>query len=501
MDEYMLKSGAVIENVEQANMMRFLVSAKPHCSTLYTWDEIGMATLLVDVYEDTIRYCPQNKAWYIWDGRRWARQGEDGVLHDRLQTLLNLLLLYCNEVTEPDEELMENYRKYIKLNRKFTTMKNVLNTLAPTVRLSISEMDNNPYLLNTTREAYDLRTGKVVPNISPYNVTKVTTCALPNALTKTCERWYSFIDEIMSGDKEKAKFLQKALGYSLLGVNREECMFLPYGATTRNGKGTLFAAISKVLGEDYASGAPTDLICEGKNGRMVDFNAPQPVLASLTATRLVFMSESARDVRLDAKNMKTMTGRDILVTRGLYESSFRFVPQFTLWLNTNYLPAVTDDTVFASDRIWVIEFNKHFDASEQDKDLKDIFARPENKPTILKWLVDGCIMYYKEGLNPPKSVRDATNRYRNLHDRVGTFIEDCVDISNVKARTLRGDIYMAYSTWCAKPDKRFKPMSTTSFYRELEIRGFSVRKSHGEYYVIGMQLQNDVNNLLINLTN
>lgn len=103
------------------------------------------------------------------------------------------------------------------------------------VRLSATDFDADPYLLNTPACAYNLKTMETVPDRESRNLTQVTTCNL-NTLAKPCKRWYSFIDQIMSHDKEKAAFLQRALGYSLLGINREECMFIAYGSQTRNGK-------------------------------------------------------------------------------------------------------------------------------------------------------------------------------------------------------------------------------------------------------------------------
>lgn len=484
--EYTGDAKIAINDPEQSEIMFFLMKERPHCSMVYTWDEIGMAALLTDAYHDSMRFCPQQKSWYIWEGR-WKKQNEEGVIHDRLQTLLNALLIYCKEVafSDPNDEFVKDYEKYIKSIRRFTSMKNIIATLSSSVRLNLMDMDNNPYILNTTNHAYDLKTGKIVEDITPYNVTKRTTCMLPDFITTRCDRWYQFIDEIMEGDKEKAAFLQRALGYSMLGVNREECMFMAYGSKTRNGKGTLFSTISAVLGEDYANTAPTDLICESKTGRSSDLNAPQPVLSSLTGTRIVTMAESSKDVRLDAANMKTMTGRDTLVTRGLFENSFRFVPQFTLWLNTNYLPAVTDDTVFSSNRIWVIEFNRHFDDTTQDKDLKELFSAPENRPTILQWLFDGCRDYMEHGLNVPQCVKDATASYRKLHDRIGCFIEESCEVKDGN-KILRGDLYRMYRQWCVKAENQYKPLGSTTFYSEMAIRGFPAHKSDGNWYVIGI---------------
>ena len=501
---YVLSNGQMIEDEAMSEMMYRIMRLKPHSSFIYSWDDIGMATLMSNLYQDNIRYCPQNDCWYIWD-KCWQKQGENGAISDMLQTLLNLLILYCmeiaHEVSNDKEQLetIEKYRKYISSIRKYTPMRNIMEVLKTMVRMSLKDMDSNPYLLNTPTLAYDLRTSEVVHDISPFNVTKKTTCSLPNAFTKRCDRWYKFIDEITGGNKDKAKFLQRALGYSILGVNREECMFIAYGAKTRNGKGTLFSTISTVLGEDYADTAPPDLICENKSGRTTDFNAPQPALAKLVGTRIVRMSESARDVRLDAASMKTMTGRDTLVTRGLFQNSFSFVPQFTLWLETNHLPAATDDTVFTSNRIYVIEFNEQFTDNKQDKNLKELFALPENRPTILQWLFDGCADYIKNGLSAPECIVEATKSYRKLHDRIGNFLEDRCEFGDDE-KVIRGALYSAYSQWCVQPDNRYKPMGSTTFYNEIAMRGYPIRRRTEGTYVFGLDLKEEPTDGKIKLT-
>ena len=495
LEYYQLCNGQIIEDEEMSEMMRRIMYLKPHSSFVYSWDDIGMATLMSNLYQDNIRYCPQNDSWYVWD-KCWQKQSENGAISDKLQTLLNLLVLYCMEISERvgnDEnkrEEIEKYRKYISSIRKYTQMRNIMEVLKTMVRMSLKDMDSNPYLLNTTTHAYDLRTGEIISDITPYNVTKKTSCSLPNVFTKRCDRWYQFVDEITGGNKEKAQFLQRALGYSILGVNREECMFIAYGAKTRNGKGTLFSTVSTVLGEDYADTASPELICESKSGRATDFNAPQPALAKLVGTRLVRMSESARDVRLDAASMKTMTGRDTLVTRGLFQNSFSFVPQFTLWLETNHLPAVTDDTVFTSNRIYVIEFNEQFTGGKQDKNLKELFALPENRPTILKWLFDGCADYIAHGLAAPECILESTKNYRKLHDRIGNFLEERCETGEDK-RVMRGELYSAYSQWCIKPDNRYKPMGSTTFYNEIAMRGYPIKHRNDGTFVFGMCLKEE----------
>ena len=475
---YELKNGAQIEDETMSSIMDFLVEHNVMENNDYSWDNIGMATLLCDVYRDSIRYCPQNREWYTWDNA-WCKQADNGVIMDKLQTLLNLLVVY------QQEEQNKDYGKYLHSIRNFRPMANIIETLKTLkeVRINIWEMDSNPYLLNTPNGAFDLKTGERIEDARQYNVTKKTMCCFPDFTTIRCDRWYEFINQIMSGNKEKAAFLQRALGYSILGVNREECMFIAYGSKTRNGKGTLFSSITAALGSDYVGAISPDLICE-KRGKTTDFNAPQPALSRVSNTRLVTMAESEMGVMLDSASIKTLTGRDKLITRGLYEKPYEFIPQFTMWMNTNYLPNVNDLTVFDSNRIWVIPFEEHFTGESQDKDLKDVFAAPENRPTILKWLYDGCVDYLKNGLRVPECVRKATAEYHDIHDRISRFLrETCECTSDKDAVIQRGDLYSLYRAWCSKAENKYSPMGSTSFYSEVKRKGFElVRRSNGWYF-------------------
>ena len=84
-----------------------------------------------------------------------------------------------------------------------------------------------------------------------------------------------------------------------------------------------------------------------------------------------------------------MTGNDSINARYLHENSFDFKPQFKLYINTNYLPVISDMTLFSSGRVVIIPFDRHFEEWEQDKSLKEEFSKPEVQSAILNWLVDG----------------------------------------------------------------------------------------------------------------
>lgn len=141
-----------------------------------------------------------------------------------------------------------------------------------------------------------------------------------------------------------------------------------------------------------------------------------------------------------------MTGNDTLNARFLHENSFDFKPNFKLYINTNYLPSVNDLTIFKSDRIWIIPFNKHFDETSRDMTLKQQFTREDVKSAILNWLIQGYDTLQLEGLAVPDVVKQATYQYEHDSDKITLFIEDCLELGDYEERT--SDVYARYKQWC-----------------------------------------------------
>lgn len=195
-----------------------------------------------------------------------------------------------------------------------------------------------------------------------------------------------FIEEIMSGYTDKAMFLKKMMAYGLSGDTKYEIFFILYGLLTRNGKGTLCDSILLVMGTYGLTDKAKTIALRGNTGG----SSPSEDVARLAGVRFVNISEPNKDLILDAAKVKTMTGNDTLNAQFLYENSFDFKPQFKLYINTNYLPQITDMTIFTSRRLLIIPFDKHYSPSEQDKNLKRTFAKAESQSAILNWLVEGC---------------------------------------------------------------------------------------------------------------
>ncbi len=124
----------------------------------------------------------------------------------------------------------------------------------------------------------------------------------------------------------------------------------------------------------------------------------------------------------DTALLKSLLGRDSITARHLYQRETTFIPKFRLVINTNFLPTITDDTVFSSGRINVVSFDRHFEPQEQDKDLKNRLRDKSEMSGILNWCIEGLRLYRKEGLKLPAAVQIATDTYRTDSDKVSSYL-------------------------------------------------------------------------------
>ncbi len=243
---------------------------------------------------------------------------------------------------------------------------------------------------------------------------------------------------------------------------------------------------------DYAKAAQADVITSKQFAR--DSSAPSEDIARL-GSRLVSMAEPDKSARLNVGLIKQMTGNDPLTARFLRQNSFQFVPEFKIFLHANDLPQTTDDTVFSSGRVKVIQFNREFKPEEQDRTLAAAFQKPENAAGILNWMLEGARLFLCGGLRDPVAVQAAVAAYRAESDVVGCFITECL-VRDGKTRTLISNIYAEYQTWCDKFG--YQSMNLKNLTRELRrkleiIHTMKGNAVTGHYIASHLKYGNDCN--------
>ena len=411
----------------------------PESNDRFKSSDIGNSRLFADFYKDTVRYVPERKLWYVFDGMRWIPDVGNLKTMDLCMELADILLVYVAGIKDDGlkRKFGDNWWRW-QIRR---TRETILKDAQGVYPVHMTEFDVDPYLFNCQNGTLNLKTKEFLPHDANDKLTKISDVIFDPVAH--CERFDAFINEIMSGDSERADFLQRSLGYALSGDTRFECLFILFGATTRNGKGTLMESVLNVMG-DYGSTVRPETISMKQN---VSSQNPTEDIARLAGIRFANISEPSKGLLLNAAQVKTMTGNDTLNARFLHENSFDFRPQFKIYMNTNYLPVITDITLFSSGRIMIIPFERHFEENEQDKTLKPLFRETENQSAILNWLLKGYRKLEFDGLKMPHSVASATERYQHDSDKIALFLEEEMEV-NANAEERTSMVYERYQKWC-----------------------------------------------------
>jgi putative DNA primase/helicase len=280
----------------------------------------------------------------------------------------------------------------------------------------------------------------------------------------------------MDGKKHMVSFLQRAIGYSLTGSTQEQCLFFLYGAGA-NGKTTLLNALREILG-DYSAQAPMELLMKGRESRI-----PNDI-AKLRASRLVISTELEESMRLAESFLKQITGSDAVAARFLYAEWFEFVPQFKLWIAANHKPTIRGDDFAIWRRINLIPFLVEIPVERRDPRLLEKLR--DEYPGILRWAVEGCLEWQREGLNPPEEVLAATRAYQAAMDVFNLWLDDrCV--REPKSQTPAKALYSDYLEW--SQSEGHQPVNPKIFVERLGNKGINRKRKAGGNVYVGIRLR------------
>lgn len=428
----------------------------------YSKDDKGMGRLFADVFQDHCRYNVTAKQWFVYDGTVWKSDPEDMQVKQYAKMLSDALLEYY--LTLPEGDGKSSFLKVISKYGNYGHREIMVKDAKDEYFLCQDELDSKLEFFNCQNGTYNLNTGEFKLH-EPGDLLAKCSNVIYNPQAKS-ELFETFISEVMQGDQEKIDYLQKVFGYALTAETHLECCWILYGATTRNGKSTLVETLAYMMGnsDGYAVTMSPETLAQKKNRDSRQANGD---IARLCGCRFLSTSEPPKNMLLDEAQLKNMTGRDILVARHMYQREFEFVPYFKLFMNTNYLPHIYDDTLFTSGRIVVVPFERHFSAQEQDKTLKDRLRTPENISGIFNWCLEGLRRFRREGLALTESMKTAIKEYRKKSDKIGNFMEDCMKKTGKNSKG--GDVYQRYSSWCHENGHLCE--SKPNFFDDLKRRG------------------------------
>ncbi|WP_298956010.1 DNA primase family protein [uncultured Methylobacterium sp.] len=335
--------------------------------------------------------------------------------------------------------------------------------------------DSEPMLVGSRNGVIDLSIG-AFSRPEGINTKRIGTYFDPGAKAPTFD---SYLSAVFQGDIEKIEFIRRAVGYTLTGSVAAQCMFVLIGRGA-NGKSTFLNILRALLG-DYAGTIMFQSLMVQKYANRVNDD-----IASLKGARFVSTQEGEVGQRLAVSRVKELTGGDTIQCRRLYEDFFYMKPEFKIWLSTNDLPDIPggDDAIWR--RLHIIDFPRVFGPDEQDPQLLNKLKA--ELPGILNWALEGIRQIGEmngDFLNPPSSIREVTQLYRDDNDSVKKFMDECCSMKE-GVKTMSSLLYRGYQGWCEYNGAA--PVTARAFGLRLNELGIESRRTSSGIQRINIEM-------------
>lgn len=420
--------------------------------------DIGNGWRFSRQHGEKFRYCREMNQYLAYDGGRW-QPDQSAAESAAKDTVRYMAAEASRDPGKPENKALLQHAMRSATRSRIEAMLFTARS-EPGMEIKAKDLDSDGHFFNCNNGTVDLRTGELGPHDPADHISKITAVDYdPDASAPT---WDKFLARILP-DTDLRAFMQRLVGYALLGECREEVLPFLYGSGA-NGKSTCLNAVQEVFGE-YAMQAPPELLT-------LKHGPSHPTeLAALMGARCVLSVEVEEGRRLAETLVKQLTGRDSISARYMRQDFFTFEPTHTVFMAANHKPIVkgTDGAIWR--RIKLIPFEVVIPESERDPGLQEKLRG--ELPGILAWAVRGCLEYQRSGLGEPPAVRAATEDYRADMDILAAFIdEDCVTAPGVWIKF--ADLYQGYVNWCQRSGVTAE--SKREFGNRLTERGYSPAK-------------------------
>lgn len=442
-------------------------------------NENGDAELFAALYSNRVVYDHQAGEWNLWRGSFWERDRTREIYSCVFDGVANEYLEAAKHATDRTKRDLTDRARYLLTKKRADSILYLAST-KDAIKITGREWDADPLILGVNNGVIDLRTGEFRTG-KPSEYIRSHAPADWQGLDTPCPTWEKALQDIFTDDADMSSFIHRLFGYAITGQTIEHILPIFWGEG-RNGKSTILETLAAVLGADICMTTQADSLMETRR----DGDAPQPFIYALRGKRLAWATESKEGQKINTGLIKQLTGGDSIRTRTLFQKdTLEFQPTHKVMLITNHKPHIPADDQAAWDRVTLIEFRTRFvdnptAPNERAKD-KNIKAKLlAESAGILAWLVRGCLEWQREGLNPPASVKDATQAYRDDEDTIGLFLEECC-LTGAGYSAQSADLFKRYQVWAE--NYGLKPMNMQAFGRRMVGKfGKPTRKGSGNFY-------------------
>lgn len=473
-----------------------LMTAKPN--------HLGVARTMHKKYEGQF-VCADAKhdIWYEFYNHRWHEvDGGISILKKMVTEVSDIFLEYVNK-TQKKLQTEDNDKLKIRRDRAFKYVQELgnygfCNNCMKMCKIYFHDdnffkkMNENRDILCFENGVYELNTG-LFRNGSPDDYMTFSTG------TKF-QKYDSNDDEILALDDYLGKLFvnQNIRNYFLdfmcscmKGGNRSK-IFAVFTGESDTGKTTIVKCIKMIFG-DFAMDFPEETFLMGKRSTA---GSARPDLARVRGKRIGFITEVAKNQKLDISAVKKLTGNDSFWARNMYEKGADITPMFTAIMMCNEPPKIPANDDATWNRIRVIDFESVFPdvnrsdikvpESVEEQYKKKIFPRDNyfdeklaDYVGALTWtLLQRFGKYLKEGLYEPKEVKLSSARYQKDNDLYKQFIEEnIVKTTSEKKKITIKEAYTRFKYWITvnypsleKNEKPGQNLFETEVEKRLKIK-------------------------------
>jgi putative DNA primase/helicase len=463
-------------------------------------NEDGDASLFIDLNRGRLVFDHAAGVWHVFDGH-WEQDATEQAL-SKVSEVADLYLAELHrqswarigaeksrntkaaDQAEKLEKALARRARELHTVRRRQDVLHLARAGAGTLGISGNEWDANPMSLPVQNGVVSLRTGAFRDG-KPEDYFKTYAPTPWEGRNAPCPAWEAFLESTFDGDGDLVAFMGRLLGYSITGKTTEAVLPILWGSG-RNGKTVLLQAMADALGGDLAGPVEGEMLLESRYKR--PSGGPSSDLLHLRGKRLTWLSEPNENRRLNSGKVKLLTGGDLITGRAPYAArQITFKPTHKIFLLTNHRPKADAQDTALWHRVLLIPFGMAFlpnpDPAKENERLADPDLAEKlrsERPGILAWLVRGCLEWQRQGLNPPESVRAATNEYRDGEDTLKTFLQDrCTE---GPGQTVRADAFFkAYQAWTEGNGEQ--PVTSTKFGRYMGALFDFTKDRTGKFYI------------------
>ncbi|WP_296167030.1 phage/plasmid primase, P4 family [uncultured Brevundimonas sp.] len=427
----------------------------------------------VDLKMSRVLYL-RNRGWIVFNGQFWdlgtgeARAKRHAIKVARaMQPQMAIKVAAMEERNASAKAIQAVYDFGVSAGNA-SRLNNMMNVAASYLDVDMDAFDQDPMALNCRNGVLRFRRG---PHVGPGGeeldgphlvwtpghdpADRFTRMCAADYVPGTVAKKFHEVVKVALPVEEERRYVQKAHGYGATGDTGEQAFFIFQGKGG-DGKSTVVNAVQHALGT-YATtvGIETFLDTGVKRG-----SEASPDIAALAGdTRMLCAGEPPSGSKLATGQIKQFTGGGKIKARELREGLFEFSPIGKPFIECNRRPVINDTDNGIWRRLKIVPWRVSLSEDRMDHDLpKKLKAEADG---ILCWLVEGVLMWMREGLKDVAGVKEALEDYRKGANPFVQWLEDRV-IRDPEARTGATLLYNDYKRWMEEQGHD-KPMSQKAF--------------------------------------